>query len=329
MVVNISTAKTKRFIDLWAYIPGVVSCCILLCAIYNSALEQTLLDKEVRLTEEEAVEVGSFELQPSQLGALRIVTTSSFGNTSSDDDWIVYEIQLVDPQGNLIASAIDEDWKESGIWREDGETGTWRESNLTGGIEVRSPEAEQLDLVIQLLERKYSDSPIPVSFQVKVQNKVLDRRPLWWGFLFSGVLAICAVNATRASGQKAIDRRINDSDPQGRAIVGGKDNLVKVRLKVKLDENTPRTTKVSLAINNAYGEQVYHRIHPVSVFKFKSDGEMRGIAQMEKFLILESYDSYGFSVKVEPDNPVDWTYLEVRQGCKTLKAVEVIRVCSG
>lgn len=325
--VNVKTEKNKRFIDRWAYVPGVVSCFILLCAVFSYAPAQTLLDKKVYLNEE-AVNVGSFELQPSKLGALRIDVTSSFGNTSSDDDWIIYEIQLVDSQGNIIASAIDEDWKESGIWREDGETGTWRESNLTGGIELRSPQAEQLDLVIQLLERKYPDSSNSLSFQVKVQNRVLNSSALWIGFVLSVIIAIGAVINTKDSGREAIARKINDSDPQARANVGGKDNLVKVKLEVRLDKNTPRTVEVSLAINNAYGERVYHDVHSVSVFKYNSNGENRGMVHFKKFLILEPYSSYGFSVKVKPDDPVDWTYLEVRQGSKSLTSIDVINVSS-
>ena len=333
MTVNVSTAKTKRFADSWVYIPGLISVALLISSIFGLPPAKTLLDKTVRLEEEEIVKVGEIDLQASKIGALRIDVTSSFNNSRSLNDWIVYEIQLIDKQGQIIASAIDEDWKESGTWREDGESGTWRESDLKGGIDVRLNKAEKIDVAIALLERNELTGisvPAPVSFKVKIQNNVIERGVLAWGGIHSGIVALFALCATQASGKKVIGKRIADSDPFGRAIVGGTDNLVRVTIKVKLDERAQRYiyVNVKLSINNAYGERVFSNIYKANVMVVKNNNNVSGTANLKLFFVLEPYNSYGFQVNVTPDNPVDWTSLEIRQGCKTIGETEVITIGS-
>ena len=48
--------------------------------------------------------------------------------------------------------------------------------------------------------------------------------------------------------------------------------------------------------------------------------------QLTPFFVIEPYGSYRFKVDVTPDAAVDWTSLEVRQGTKTLKEVEVTTI---
>ena len=325
MAVSVSTAKTKRFVDLWAYFPGLISLGLLFTSMFGFGTPETLIDRQIDLQEEEAIEVGEIDLKPSQIGALRIDVRSAFGDRRSVDDWIVYEIQLIDSQGEIVASAIDEDWKASGIWREDGESGTWYESELTGGIDLRSPKEEKLNVVVQLLEKNTNNQP---TLHVKVRNQVIDRRALAWGFAVSGVLAICTLYATSASGQKVIGTRINDSDPQGRIDLGGKDNLIRVEIKTKLDETTPRRVGINLAINNVNGERVYNQQHQVPVMVVTSNGNRSGTGKLKLFFVLEPYGSYRFKVDVQPDDPVDWTALEIRQGCKTFGDVKVTTITS-
>lgn len=328
MTVNVSTAKTKRFADLWVYFPGLISIALLLASIFGLPPAKTLLNTIVQVEEEEVVKVGEIDLPPSKIGALRIDVTSSFGNSRSLNDWIVYEIQLIDKQGKIVASAIDEDWKESGTWYEDGESGTWRESDLQGGIDLRLPHAEKIDVAIALLERNQTEinTPSPVSFRIKIQNNVIERGVLAWGGICSGILAICALGATQASGKKIVSKRIKDSDPFGRGKVGGADNLVRVKIKTKLDEHTPRNINVNLAINNSYGERVFNNTYNVRVMVVRKNDEVSGTANLKLFFVLEPYDSYGFQVNVTPDRPVDWTHLEVRQRCKTVGETEVVTI---
>jgi len=329
MKPNISTARTKRFIDYWVYAPSAIAACLLLLSLFSSSLANTLVEKRIAVEEEEAVKVDTVDLKPSQIGALRIDVKSSLGNNFSYTDWIVYEIQLRDRNGEIIASAIDEDWQESGTWYEDGSSGTWRESDLSGGIDLRAVEGEQIDVVIQLLERQQTAEvePEPVSFDVKIQNGVVDRRALGWGAIYSTILALIALLATSDSGERAIRTKIKDSDPQGRGMVGGKDNLIRVKIDTKLDESTPRTLKINLAIDNEHGEAVCRYCYNVPVSIQRKDRRITGgSVKLNPFFVIEPYGSYRFKVDVTPDAAVDWTFLEVRQGAKTLKEVNVTTI---
>ena len=329
MALNVSTAKTKRFIDYWVFAPSAISLGLLLLSLFSQSLANTLTDKTIIVEEEAAVKVDTIDLQPSIIGALRIDVKSNLGNSTRYNDWIVYEIQLRDRNGEIIASAIDEDWRESGTWYEDGQSGTWRESELSGGIDLRAVEEEQVDVFIQLLEREQISGidPAPVSFEIKIQNGVIDNRPLGWGALFAGILALITLSANNYSGQQAIRVKLRDSDPQGRGMVGGKDNLVRVMIRSKLDENTPRSVQVKLAIDNEHGEPICRHSHPAKVNIQSKDGRVKGgLVNLSYFLEIEPYGSYRFKVDITPDAAVDWTSLEVRQNSKTLKEVNVTTI---
>jgi hypothetical protein len=110
MTVKISYFKTTRFLDFWAYLPAGVTCFLFLFLVFSPFLTKTLVSKTVKVSEEEPFQVATVELKPKELGTLRIDVRSFF----PDNHWLVYEIQLVDKKGQLIAEAIDESWRESG-----------------------------------------------------------------------------------------------------------------------------------------------------------------------------------------------------------------------
>lgn len=328
MALNVSTAKTKRFIDYWAFAPSAIAACLYLMGLFSFSITNTLVDKRI-MVEKEAVKVDTIDIQANQIGALRIDVKSDFSNSAGYNDWIVYEIQIRDRNGKIIASAIDEGWQESGTWYEDGYSGTWQESESSGGIDLRAIEGEQIDVAIEVLERQGSAgvTSTPVFFDVKIQEGVVDRPPLWWGTFFSSVLALIALSAATDSGQKVIRAKIQDSDPQGRGMVGGKDNLVRVKICSKLDRNTPRSVRVKLAIDNEYGEAVYRHCYTVRVAIKREDGKVRGgSVNLTSFFVIEPYGSYRFKADITPDASVDRTSLEVRQNSKTLKEVEVTTI---
>ena len=327
MAVNISTIKTSQFIDRWAYFPGAIALSLFLLLIFGSPLATTLVDKTVVVTKEEPELVDTITLPASKLGALRIDVKPSFPN----NHWVVYEIQLVDKNSQVIASAMDEAWKESGTWREGRESGTWSESDLLGGLDLRSPEAEELDIIIEVLESGQASgksADLNVYFHVRAKNGVINSSNLWWGFFYSLALAIMALLATTVSGQKALSEKIRDSDPQGRATVGGENRLVRVKIKTELDEDTPNVVQVDLSIDNVYGEQIYKHTDLVNVALSKNDsGRITGgKASLESFFILESRNLYRFKVNIEPDAPVDWTSIVVRDGAKTLMGIDAVKI---
>ncbi len=324
MPAKVSKINTSRFIDRWAYVPIAIAPFLLFLSIFGSALGKTIIKEKVKVSAEKPASVGTIELKPRDLGALRIDAKAFF----PDNHWVVYEIQLVDAEGEIVASAIDEAWRESGRWREGGESGSWSESELAAGLDLRSKQAEKLTVVIEVLESGTSSGQpanLMVNFDLKVKKGAIKRSHLLSGFFFTGILGILSLIATGISGQQAIFKKINDSDPRERATVGGENNLVKVSINSVLDETTPRQAKIDLYINNVYGERIYQesRTVPVRISK-DEDGEItKAQAKSESLFVLKKRDSYGFAVKVEPDNPVEWTSLTVRDGSKTLSNIEV------
>ena len=327
MTVNVSRIKTTRFLDAWAYFPALISFVLFLLIFGAPFFAQILVNKKVQVTEEEPVKVDTFVVKPSDWGAFRVDVQADFPL----NHWVIYEIQLVDKNGKVIASAMDEAWRESGTWYEDGESGKWQESDRLGGFDFRSPEPEELDLIIEVLESGTTSGQardLTVSFDVDVTKHVVNRNYLGWGLFFSSGLSIMALVTTSMSGEKAISKNTKNSDLSDRTVVGGKDSLVRVKIKAKVNRNSPNKIKFNLAINNAYGEIIYQNSYSdVSVMWRKVNGTITGgIGNLDLFFILEPRSSYGFQVSILPDDPVTQTFLVVRDGAKNLnlEGVEVV-----
>jgi hypothetical protein len=198
-------------------------------------------------------------------------------------------------------------------------------------LDVRSQQVEQLDVVIEILESgTVSGQPtdLTVSFEVKIKKGVIASGHLWWGILYTTAFSILALLATRASGNRVIAKTVADSDPKARAIIGGEDNLIRVKINTKLDENSPRSINICLTINDVYGERIYQysQARSVTLKKSESGRIISGKATLEMFLILSERGSYSFQVKIEPDNPVEETFLIVRENAKTLTSVDVVEI---
>lgn len=325
MPVTYKTYHTNRFVERWAYIGLGSSMLVLLALIIAPLFTKNLLNKTTRASVEEPVTVGEFTLTPQPIGALRVDVIASIAT----NQWVTYEIQLLDVQGKLITSAIKEAWKESGTWREEGESGTWLEQDLQGGLDVRVKEEKKVTLVLNVLGygAGTTDIDTPVNFSVKVKNGAVDTRQLWPGFFGSLALGIMAFIAVPQIGGKTITKKINDSDPSVRGMVGGVDKLVRVNVNVESDETSPRQLQVQLLINNAYGERIYANSETINLKFKKEDGEIEGASgSIQQFFLFDVRNSYRFHVKVIPDAPIDRTTLKVKDGARTLTGIDVIEI---
>jgi len=322
MPVTTKTQRTSRFIDPWSYIALGASGLVLLALMGSQFFYKKLVSERVSVEPEASVELESIQLEPRLVGALRIDVRALLPSNT----WVIYEIQILDQNGDVIASAMKEAWSESGTWYEDGESGSWSESDLQGGLDVQAKKNEQITVAIAVLEygnTSGQELEQPVGFKVTVENGVVDTRYLWSGLIGSAILGIIAVIATPISGKTAIAKTIQDSDPSGRATVGGADQLVRVKINVKADETFPRQLTARLVINDAYGEQVYARAMPMHFILGTEDTRRH---QLQCFFTLDPRSSYGFHVEVTPDAPVDQTKLTVRDRNHTLVPVEVVHI---
>ena len=325
MSVTVDTQRTSRFIEPWAYVALGASALVFLALIASPFFKRTLVSKNVTVSVGKPVKLKEFTLKPQPIGALRVDAEARI----STNQWVTYEIQLLDQQGKLIASGVKQAWKESGRWYEDGESGTWSEQDLQGGLDVRVKKEEKVTLAINVLGygRGRSDINLPVPFRVKVENGVVDTRHLWPGFFGSLALGVMAYLSVPQIGKQAIAESLNDSDPSARGTVGGANKLVRVNVKVESDETSPRELEVRLFINNSYGEQVYAGSETMQLNFKKEDGKIEGASgTFQKFFLFDVQDSYGFQVEVLPDSPVDRTTLKVKDGARTRHSVDVVHI---
>ncbi|MEO1429626.1 MAG: hypothetical protein AAFV71_11280 [Cyanobacteria bacterium J06633_8] len=348
MSASINVKKTSRFIDPALYFAFGATAFVFLALIASASFGKVLFSKTVRVAEQEVVKIEALKLEPQLVGALRIDAKASLPDNHS----VIYEIQLLDKQGKLIASATKDAWRQSGTWYEDGESGSWSENDLDAGLDVRAKKNEEVTVAISVLEyenlsggrarslttfsvddlignqaNKPKSTKNSVNFDVEITNGVIDNRHLWPGLFGTLALAVMTFIAAPGIGKKVISKAINDSDPSERATLGGANKLVRVKINVTSDETSPRTMEAKLVINDSYGEQLYSENIPLRLTFHREDGKLEKVTGFaEKFFVLETQDSYGFHVEIIPDQPVDRTVLTVIDGNHTRRAVEAVHI---
>lgn len=323
MRAQAQTQKTGRFIDIFPYIPWFAAGVMFLALIVGAFMERTLISTNVFVDPDVPTELQPIPIKKEPIGALRIDVTAGLPT----NQWVTYEIQVKDQQGKVLASGIKQAWAESGTWSEEGESGTWSESDLMGGLDIRANQAETVTLAIDVLE--YSDTAgkeigTAVPFQVIVKNGVVDDRYLWTGLIGTTLLAILTLFSVSGIGKVVVNRSNRDSDVVARTTTGGANRLLRVVVDIKSDETSPSGVHVHLTVNDPNGEQLYSKIHPVTVKRTKSDGKVTsGHSSLTTFFVLEPRTSYGFHVEVTPDASIDRTRIIVRENARTLFPVDV------
>lgn len=315
---------TSRFIDLGFYLIVGVWLVLLLSTITSGILSKQILSTTLAVPAEEQVTLDPITLTPQRWGAWRVDVQARLGS----NQWATYEVQLLDSQGELLASAIKQAWDESGVWHEEGESGTWHESDLTAGLDLRAQTAEPVTLAIALLD--YTDTAgrdivnRDLNFRVSVKSGVLDSRYLWVGWVLASLCLGLSWLTAGKGGKPVIYKVVLDSDVRQRAELGGKNRLVCASIDVRSDETSPSQLVVHLWIDDGTGNCLYNIRQPCYLSFVKSDGEIEyATLKLKKYFVFSQRSSYSFSVEVEPDGPVDRTHLIVRENVLTLLPVDV------
>ncbi|MGC9505999.1 hypothetical protein [Baaleninema sp.] len=323
MTVTVKTERTSKFLEPGLYVSWFAAGFAGLALILSWFLGNTVIKETVQVPPEDSVELTTLELKPRAIGATRINAVAQIPTNR----WVTYELQLLDAEGNPIASALKQAWKESGTWYEDGESGTWQESDLRAGLDVQAQkDKEPVTLAIAVLE--YTDTsgnPIEqaVPIRVNVQQGVVDGRYLWPGAIATLILAFLTGRAMKESGRLVLNKSIRDSDVGDRAVMGGKNNLLKLDIDIASDEHTPQTLRVQLWIRDGNGEEIYAKIYPVRPRRITEDIYKSEVVAYFQF---PEKASYGFYVEVTPDGPIDLTSLKVFDRVRTSGSVEVVRI---
>lgn len=327
MAIRTQTYSTLRFIEPWAYLSVGAIGLVILAAIASVFIAKPLGSTTIEVSEDEPRQLQPIPVGQGNLGALRVDVTAMI----PVGHWLTYEIQLLDQQNQVIAAGIKQAWHESGTWQEEGESGTWQESDLKGGLDVRATRAEPITIAVQVLEYSTSSNQEldqPVTFQITLTQGAIDERYLWTGFWGTLLLAVLAFITTNLTGNRVINCSVNDSDIGDRALMGGANQLLELKLKVNADENARGSLKAQLFIKDGQGQQIYTRTLPIPLtFNRDEDSKIESATgQAKLLLILEPRSSYGFYLEVMPDRSVDSTQLTVREGVRTLRTVEVVTI---
>jgi hypothetical protein len=334
---------SSKFIEYSPYFCLGINIFLFLALLLSTVFSKTLVDKTISTQVVEGDNLIKLEpilFEKKLIGALRIDTQAIIQNNT----WLTYEIQLQDSQGNIVASAMKPAWRESGTWSEDGESGTWSEADLLGGIDLRLSDNEkqrELTPVITILE--YTDNrgnPLSqsnvngeeiyqnVSFKVKIIDGAIDTRYIWAGIIGTCLMTIFCFYSVNSVGKLVISKFINDSDLGDWAVSGDPDKLVKATIKVLADETAPSSLNFKLWVNDGYGEQVCKTNQFVSISYRKDDeGEiLSATAKTDFYFLFPKRASHNFYVEIEPDQPVEKTWLWVKEGVKTLNSVGMLEI---
>lgn len=347
--------STNRFIDIWAYFALVPIALVLFAGVIASSYAEPAGTKTVQAKKGTPVEIKSLSFPPHSIGALQIDVAAGIPINT----WATYEIRLLDQNNKILAAAVKQAWAASGKWAEAGESGDWVESDTQAGLNIQASQAESVTLVIEILEsditneletqlqfppgdrgqlnRFFEQDKLkarrileqPISFNVTINNSVIEDSYLWAGFWGTLLIAGLAALSTAVSGFPVINKRRQDSDVHDRAFMGGPDSLVVVRVCVKLDETFPSELTCHLFVRDGNGQTLYDpslQIKPVPLTD--DDDEKYATAQVTQHLVLETRSSYGFYATIEPDNSVDETHLIVTERKKTFGSVDVVQICT-
>jgi hypothetical protein len=316
---------SSAFVDRWARYALLAPLVAALILLVTLPLERKILDDTARF--EESYRSAPFRLEPSLIGATRVDVRV----TLDDNAWAAVQLGLLDESGEHLADVVKEVWRESGVWAEEGETGTWAEADLDATWDTRLPAAETVAIEVELLDTGYTDGRVdadfPVLVRVRVTTGVVDRRFLFVGLGASLLLAILALYLGGHGGRPVIVEKVLDHQATGRAECGGPGTLVSVGVFSLLDETTPPTITLRVSVRDARGDVVYEILEGLAP-KFVHDEGKVDAARVERhlYLVLPERESYGFTATVEPDGPVDWTKLVVRDRASTRGAVPVVTV---
>ncbi len=323
---TINTQRTGKFIDWSVHVALAAFLLSFLTLIASPFFQRTLLYKTVTATDDEIIKLDPVQFSTSSIGAMSVNAEAQI----TANEWVTFEIQLLDQSGKIVAAGIKEGWRETGSWYEDGESGTYDESDTLGGMDVKAKKDEKLTVAIALLEygtAEGTDIDRPVPFQVILKSGVMDVGYFWFGTIGSFFLWLMTMLAAKKSGKKVINEKINDSDPTGRATVGGENKLVHVKVEIEADETTPSQLEVCLFVNDAYGEQIFAESVVVKVNVQKENGKFqKATANLNKYFVFPKTASYGFHVEVHPDAPIDRTKLIVKDGVRTLFPIGVVEI---
>ncbi len=130
------------------------------------------------------------------------------------------------------------------------------------------------------------------------------------------------------TGKLVIKKTVNDSDIGDWGVFGDTNQLVQAQVEVLADETSPKSLNIKLSINDGYGEQCFNVIQTLKMnYRHGENSEILSAKGKQDFyFLLPKRASYNVYLEIEPDQPVEKTWLSVKQGVKTLDNVTINQI---
>ncbi len=300
-----TTRRTSRFIDRWLWLSVAALGLVAVAGILSLTLPEILVNQQIRIGVGTTGRLAAMPVAARAWGALRINVRAQLPRQS----WVAFEIQILDEGGNLLGSALKQAWRG-------GQGGP----DTIGMLDLRPERARNLVLAIAVLDAGQLPANRPVAFSVRVTQGEVDGRYLLAGFLGCTALVVLTTLACRFTGTPIVARTVADSEVHARAILGGRQVLVRATATVETDESGafPSATTLTFQVRDAWGERVYFANSSGRSATFLDWGRSnRQKQRVEWLLILQERGSYGFSIVASPEDSVEYVSLTVREGART------------
>jgi hypothetical protein len=321
MVFNKRFLTTGRFIDRWAYLALGVFGLMVIALVTAAIWQKPLINRTLAVPIDSRTTLPPIPIQPSLWGALRVDVAAQLPT----GEGATYDLQILDAQGRVIASAVKDAWSESGSWSEEGESGTWSEAELQAGLDLRASRAEPITIAIGVQDHTTAlGKPLdtPVTFKVKVDAGAIDDRYLWAGFIGTLCTSLLALLAVPTSGHRVIAKTLSGPEITQRATMGGPNRLLRLVVKVAGYNSCPSSVKLHLTIQDAEGTARFQDDIYLTINYTKNDGKITGAnATYTAFILLEPQGSYGYRVAITPNESIKKTTLIVSEDARTLVPV--------
>lgn len=310
MPVTAETQLTARFIRRGFYLALLAILLVLAVFLNTRSINQTLYSKTILVAKNEPLTLTTVELAPSWLGTVKVEASALVPKNRQ----VTYAIQLLTPQGQLLHSTPQHAERR----------------NQKGSLDTRSVGFTQATASIAIAVLNYTDATgnelqQPIFLRVNIRKIELDSRYLWFGCLGIASLGIISLATHKFSPTiTAIRTSAANNAIEGRGVLGGPKQLVRVNLKLISNQKPTRRIEVTWCIVNEVGEIIYDSTLPVTL-KFNPKKAL-AIAKLERYFILSERGIYQFYVIAPPYEQIQRTILIVRDRARTFGPVKVKRI---
>ena len=231
-----------------------------------------------------------FRLKSGWIGSPAI----DLSTTIPADSSMVLEVELLDAGGRVVLALSKEGWRETGVWREDGESGTYDESDTAVPLRLRPPRSGSYRLRLsleELLDKAGQPLSTPLTVQARVRNHSVDAPLLLFTSLVSALMVAVHRRAVYGHCRSRVIRRVDDDEASVRCPAGG-EGLLRVRLRARYE---PVSDPVAEPVAESGAEPVAEpgaalASVPMARFGLRiSDGMGRGRVELTRGLPLRRH----------------------------------------